>query len=150
MCQPQRPPERAMVSDRHINSSPMANTQLSGFHVVEINGNGGQTIIYWTIGLAILFVIAGGSLSLVKTLARPSNPSQEETGEGAAPFGTLGNGGGGLLEVTGIDVRRPWLPWAAPHANRQPAPIWTPTHASRTLTKSQRKRACRGAKRTKA
>ena len=60
MCHPQPPPDRATVLDRHINSSPMTNTQSSGFHVVEINGNGGQTIIYWIVDLLILFVIAGG------------------------------------------------------------------------------------------
>ena len=37
----------------------MTNTQSSGFHVVEINGNGAQTIIYWIVGLFILCVIAG-------------------------------------------------------------------------------------------
>ena len=37
----------------------MTNMQSSGFHVVEINGNEGQTIIYWIVGLIILFVIAG-------------------------------------------------------------------------------------------
>ena len=53
MCRPQRPPDCATVSDRHINSSPMTNTQSSGFHVVEINDNGARTIIYWIVGLLI-------------------------------------------------------------------------------------------------
>ena len=63
MCGPQHPPDcHITVSDRHINSSPMTNTQSSGFHVIKINGNGGLTIIYWIVGLVILFVIAGGGI----------------------------------------------------------------------------------------
>ena len=62
MGRPQRPPDRATVSDRPINSSPLTNTQSSGFHMVEINGNGSQTIIYWIVGLLIYFVIVGGCM----------------------------------------------------------------------------------------
>ena len=68
MCGPQRPPDiHATVSDRHINSSPMTNPQSSGFHIVEINGNGAQTILYWLLGIFVLFVILGGFVSGANT-----------------------------------------------------------------------------------
>ena len=60
MCGPQFPPNHATVSDRHVNSSPMTNTQSSGVHIVEINSNGAQTILYWLLGLFVLFVILAG------------------------------------------------------------------------------------------
>ena len=38
----------------------MTNSQSSGFHVVETNGNGAQTIIYWLLGIFVLLVILAG------------------------------------------------------------------------------------------
>ena len=83
MCGPQRPPDRrAMVSDRHINSSPMMNTQSSGFHVVEINGNGAQTIFYWLLGIFVFFVSVGGSVYGTSTVTtQPPGTGKREKQE---------------------------------------------------------------------
>ena len=61
MYQFRRSTDRATVSDSHIKFNLLTNTQSSGFHVLEINGNGTQSIIYWIIGLFTLCAVAGGS-----------------------------------------------------------------------------------------
>ena len=38
----------------------MTDTQSSGFHIVETNDNGAQTILYWLLGIFALFVILVG------------------------------------------------------------------------------------------
>ena len=46
---------------------PYDQQTVSGFHALEINGNGAQSIIYWIIGLFTLCVVAGGSESGAET-----------------------------------------------------------------------------------
>ena len=73
---------------------------------------------------------------MVQASTQPSNTAKEEAGEGAVPFESFGNGGRGRSEDAGLDACGPWLPWAAPHATQQPAPIWIPARATGTLSKS--------------
>ena len=99
-------------------------------------------------GLFILFVIAGGIRVWYKHQHDPATKLREKRA-GAAPFGTPRNGGG-RTKITRADARGLWLSWAALLTNNYPVQLWTPSRAPGTLTKPQRKQACRSAKHAKA
>ena len=65
-----------------------------------------------------------GNPGLVPTLARPSDATKEEAGEGKSETSTLGNGSGEQTPITGAAAWfGPWLSWAAPSTAQEPAQI---------------------------